>query len=76
MGGTAMQILEQFRKLTPLEQRELFEVILHECGNAVRKSRTIAEIAGKYEPLAETVETHDGAFADAILSSKAGRPSR
>jgi hypothetical protein len=68
-----MQILEQFRKLPPLERREVCEVILRESVqlNSSDRRKTIADIAGKHRPQPHAdAKMHDREFAEAALASK------
>ncbi|MCI0534513.1 MAG: hypothetical protein L0Z50_04730 [Verrucomicrobiales bacterium] len=76
MTALATQIMEQFRHLSPPEQRELAAAILRETtvGSGQRDHRrgSIEEIAGKYRPQpAEDSKDHDRGFADAVAASKA-----
>jgi hypothetical protein len=73
MSVVAMQILEQLRKLSPPERREVCEAILRESVQPLPADRrkTIADIAGKHRPQPDAdAKPHDRAFADAVLQSK------
>jgi hypothetical protein len=73
MSVAAMQILEQVRKLSPAERRELCEAILRESVqlNSIVSGKTIADVAGKYGPQPDAdAKLHDREFAEAALASK------
>ena len=73
MSAAAIQILEQVRKLSPAERRELCEAILRESAqlNSAAERKTIADIAGKYPPQPDPdAKLHDREFAEAALASR------
>jgi hypothetical protein len=76
MGTTGKVILEQFRKLTMPEQRELLQILLREAQGssaAPRHRKTLDEVLGKFIPAPEPeVKDHNYYFAEAILASKQG----
>jgi len=73
---TSAEILAQFRKLSPSEQRELFQAMLQQsflANTAARHSRTLDEVLGKFSPQPDPeAKDHDRGFAEAILASKRG----
>jgi hypothetical protein len=74
MSVAALQILEQFRRLSPSERREVCEAILREPpgGNGGISRKTIADIAGKYRPQPDVqCQPHDKWFTEAALASRA-----
>jgi hypothetical protein len=71
----AAKILEEVKRLSPAEQRELIDSILRETSaapaTAVSPRKHIGDVAGKYRPLpANGEKDHDQGFAEAILQSK------
>ena len=76
MSNTAVKILEQYRKLSVSERRELIQALLKEAegtGTAPPRRRTLDEVLGKFTPLPEPeVKDHNYWFAKAILASKSG----
>jgi hypothetical protein len=75
MTAKAAKILEEVKRLSAAEQRELIDSILRETNTvtatAVSPRKHIAEVAGKYHPLAANGEKdHDRGFAEAIVQSK------
>jgi len=77
MSTTATDILEQFRKLPLLEQRELVQVLLKATSGTgsiapLPRRRSVAELKG-FEPTpCDDLKDHDRWFAEAILVSKKG----
>jgi hypothetical protein len=79
MTARAAKILEEVKELSPVEQQELIDSILRAMSvvpaAATSPRKRIADVAGKYRPLAGNGEKdHDRGFAEAILRSK--NPSR
>jgi hypothetical protein len=76
MSATAVEILEQFRKLPLPERRELVEKLVKEAEPVECKPtrrRTVADIAGKFPSNPDPeAKDHDRWFAEAILASKRG----
>ena len=75
MTATATHILEEFKRLTPAEKREVLEAIVREATvppqSTGARPKTIAEIAGKYRSSPETAgEDLDTSLVKAILESK------
>ena len=75
MTTTAAHIVEEFKRLTPAEKREVFQAIVQEVAPPTvatgKPRKTIAEVAGKYRPIpAEGMKDHDIWFAEAIMASK------
>jgi hypothetical protein len=55
MSKDAGELLEQFRRLTASDQRELFNLLLRELASVPAKAapvhrKSIAEVAGKHRP--------------------------
>jgi len=73
MTATAVQIIEQFRKLSVTERREVCELLLRETVHPEQRVRrkSVADVAGKYRPRPDTeAKAHDRGFAEAVLQSK------
>jgi hypothetical protein len=76
MSTTAVEILEQFRKLPLPERRELVQVLLRETSGSgtapARPRRSVAELRTFEATPCDDLKDHDRWFAEAILASKRG----
>jgi hypothetical protein len=71
------QILDEFKRLSVHEKREVCAAILRETASSTPETtarrKTVADVAGKYRPLPSNhLKDHDRFFAEAILDSKIG----
>ena len=78
MTVTATHILEEYRQLTPEEQREVLRVMTQESAvppaPTGKPRKTIADVAGKYCSSPETAgEDHNEGFVKAIMETKGRR---
>ena len=73
MTATAVQVIEQFRKLSAAERREVCELLLRDSvvPEQLIRRKSVADVAGKYRPRPDTeAKAHDRGFAEAVLQSK------
>ncbi len=78
MTATATHILDEFKRLTPGEQREVFAAIVQETAAppvpAGKPRKTIADVAGRHRPIPmDDLKDHDRGFVEAIMASKGRR---
>ena len=81
MTVSSRKLLEDALRLPAGELREVGEALLREIAARdlarLPTGRSVAEVAGKYRPLASRdAEDHDAGFAEAILASKDSREGR
>jgi hypothetical protein len=73
MSRSAMEVLEEFRKLPLPERREVAQAIVMEANGEGRGRvrRDLNEVLGKFEPLTKSAsKDHNTWVAEAVVASK------